>query len=91
MLTYRLNGNSKPLPMTEADSRMSEFMKCSMALVDLFQRDYELSTVERECIDNYLRLLELSYNSWKRRTDRMSRPQKAARKSDDRLDHGRQD
>jgi len=65
MLTYKLNG--KPLPMTEADSRVSQFMRCSMALVDLFQRDHELSSLERACMDNYLRLLELSYNSWKRR------------------------
>jgi hypothetical protein len=94
VLAYKLNGNGKPLPLGEADSRMSQFMKCSMALVDLFQRDYELSAIEIACMDNYLRLIELSYNSWKRRTDRMSRPQKAARKSDDRLDrldHGRQD
>jgi len=39
MLTYKLNGHNKPLPMTEADSRVSQFMNCSMALVDLFQRD----------------------------------------------------
>jgi hypothetical protein len=39
MLTYKLNGNNKSLPMTEADSRVSQFMNCSMALVDLFQRD----------------------------------------------------
>jgi hypothetical protein len=71
MLTYKLNGNSKPLPMTEADSRVSEFMKYSMALVDLFHRDYELSSVERACMDSYLHLIELSYNSWKRRRDRL--------------------
>lgn len=34
MLTYKLNG--KPLPMCEADSRVSQFMKGGMALVDLF-------------------------------------------------------
>ena len=72
MLAYKLNGNRKPLPLSEADSRMSQFMKCSMALVDLFQRDYELSAIEIACMDNYLRLIELSYNSWKRRTDRAS-------------------
>ena len=72
MLTYKLKGNSRPLPMTEADNRVSQFMKCSMALVDLFQRDYELTAMERACMDNYLRLIELSYNSWKRRTDRLS-------------------
>lgn len=70
MLTYKLNGNGKPLPMTEADSRVSQFMKCSMALVDLLQRDHELSSLERACIDNYLRLIEISYNFWKRRNMR---------------------
>jgi hypothetical protein len=81
MLTYKLNGNSKPLPMTEADSRVSQFMKCSMALVDLFQRDYELSAMERACMDSYLHLIELSYNSWKRRTDRLSPHQRPAASS----------
>ena len=70
MLTYKLNGNGKPLPMTEADSRVSQFMKCSMALVDLLQRDHELSSLERACMDNYLRLIEISYNFWKRRNMR---------------------
>jgi len=82
VLTYKLKGNSRPLPMTEADNRVSQFMKCSMALVDLFQRDYELTAMERACMDNYLRLIELSYNSWKRRTDHISPPQKTTRKSD---------
>ncbi len=80
MLTYKLNGSGSPLPMTEADSRVAQFMKCSMALVDLFQRNHELSSMERACLDNYLRLIELSYSSWKRRTDRISPPQKASLK-----------
>ena len=82
MLTYKLDGSGSPLPMTEADSRVGQFMKCSMALVDLFQRDHALSSMERACLDNYLRLIELSYNSWKRRTDHISPPQKTTRKSD---------
>ena len=65
MLTYTLNG--KPLPMTEADSKVTQFKKCSMALVDLLQRDHELSSLERASLDSYLRLIEVSYNSWKRR------------------------
>jgi len=81
MLTYKLKGSGSPLPMTEADSRVGQFMKSSMALVDLFQRDHELSSLERTCLDNYLRLIELSYSSWKRRTDCISPPQKATRKS----------
>ena len=82
MLTYKLKSNRGPLPPTEADSRVSQFMKSSMALVDLFQRNYELSAMDIACMDNYLRLIELSYNSWKRRTDRLSPPQKAILKSD---------
>ena len=71
MLTYKLNG--KHLPMTEADSRVSQFMKGGMALVDLFQRDHELSSLERACMDSYLRLIEISYNSWKRRANKVDR------------------
>ena len=71
MLTYKLSG--KHLPMTEADSRVSQFMKGGMALVDLFQRDHELSSLERACMDSYLRLIEISYNSWKRRTNKVDR------------------
>ena len=81
MLTYKLDGSGSPLPMTEADSRVAQFMKSSMALVDLLQRDHELSSMERACMDNYLRLIDLSYSSWKRRTDRISPPQKATRPS----------
>jgi hypothetical protein len=81
MLTYKLDGSGSPLPMTEADSRVAQFMKSSMALVDLLQRDHELSSMERACMDNYLRLIELSYSSWKRRTDRIPPPQKATRPS----------
>jgi len=83
MLTYKLNG--KHLPMTEADSRVSQFMKCSMALVDLFQRDHELSAMEMAGMDSYLRLIELSYSSWKRRTECISPPQKASRKGEGRF------
>lgn len=71
MLTYKLNG--KHLPMTEADSRVSQFMKGGMALVDLFQRDHQLSSLERACMDSYLRLIEISYNSWKRRANKVDR------------------
>ena len=71
MLTYKLSG--KHLPMTEADSRVSQFMKGGMALVDLFQRDHELSSLERACMDSYLRLIEISYNSWKRRANKVDR------------------
>jgi hypothetical protein len=85
MLTYKLNGSGSPLPMTEADSRVARFMKSSMALVDLLQRDHELSSMERACMDSYLHLIELSYSSWKRRTDRISPSQKATRKSDGRF------
>ena len=60
MLTYKLKGSGSPLPMTQADSRIGQFMKCSMALVDLFQRNHELSSMERACLDDYLRLIELS-------------------------------
>lgn len=73
MLAYKLNGNGRHLPMTEADSRVSQFMKCSMALVDLFQRDHELGSMEKACMDNYLCLIELSYKSWKRRNNMMDR------------------
>ena len=89
MLAYKLDGNRRPLSLTEADSRVSQFMKCSMALVDLLQLDYELRAIERACMDNYLRLIEVSYHSWKRRTDRLSQPQKAILKSDDGSGHGR--
>ena len=89
MLAYKLNGNRRPLPLTEADSRVSQFMKSSMALVDLFQRNHELSALERACMDSYLRLIELSYDSWKRRTNRLSPPQKAILKSDGGSGHGR--
>ena len=71
MLTYKLNG--KHLPMTEADSRVSQFMKGGMALVDLFQRDHQLSSLERACMDSSLRLIEISYNSWKRRANKVDR------------------
>jgi hypothetical protein len=91
VLTYKLKSNRGPLPPTEADSRVSQFMKSSMALVDLFQRNYELSAMDIACMDNYLRLIELSYNSWKRRTDRLSPPQKVILKRDGRSDHGRGD
>ena len=50
MLTYKLDGSGSPVPMTEADSRVAQFMKCSMALVDLFQRNHELSSMERACL-----------------------------------------
>jgi len=80
MLTYKLKGSGSPLPMTEADSRVGQFMKCSMDLVDLLQRNHELSSMERACMDTYLRLIDLSYSSWKRRTDRISPPQKASLK-----------
>ena len=63
MLTYKLKGSGSPLPMTEADSRVGQFMKCSMDLVDLLQRNHELSSMERACMDNYLRLIDLSYSS----------------------------
>jgi hypothetical protein len=92
VLAYKLKGNNKrPLPLAEADSRVSQFMKCSMALVDLFQRGYELSAIEIACMDNYLCLIDLSYNSWKRRTDRASPRQTAILKSDARSDHRRGD
>jgi hypothetical protein len=80
MLTYKLKGSGSPLPMTEADSRVGQFMKCSMDLVDLLQRNHELSSMERACMDTYLRLIDLSYSSWKRRTDCISPPQKASLK-----------
>ena len=80
MLTYKLDGSGSPLPMTEADSRVAQFMKSSMALVDLVQRNHELSSMERACMDTYLRLIDLSYSSWKRRTDCISPPQKASLK-----------
>ena len=70
MLTYKLKGSGSPLPMTEADSRVGQFMKCSMDLVDLLHRDHALSSMERACMDTYLRLIDLSYSSWNRRTDR---------------------
>jgi hypothetical protein len=68
MLTYKPNG--KPVSMTEADNRLSQFNTCSMALVDLLQRDHELSSLDRVCMDNYLRLIEISYNCWKRRNNK---------------------
>ena len=74
MLTYKLNGSRTPLPMTEADTRVAQFMMSSMALVDLFQRDHAMRSLERACMDTYLRLIELSYSSWKRRTDSISPP-----------------
>jgi len=80
MLTYKLKGSGSPLPMTEADSRVGQFMKCTMDLVDLLQRNHELSSMERACMDTYLRLIDLSYSSWKRRTDCISPPQKASLK-----------
>ena len=80
MLTYKLKGSGSPLPMTEADSRVGQFMKCSMDLVDLLQRNHELGSMERACMDTYLRLIDLSYSSWKRRTDCISPPQKASLK-----------
>ena len=80
MLTYKLKGSGSPLPMIEADSRVGQFMKCSMDLVDLLQRNHELSSMERACMDTYLRLIDLSYSSWKRRTDCISPPQKASLK-----------
>jgi hypothetical protein len=88
VLAYKFKSNSSPLALTEADSRVSQFMKCSMALVDLFQRDYELSAMERACMDSYLHLIELSYNSWKRRTDRLSLHERPAASSG-RSDRGR--
>jgi len=42
-----------------------------MAVVDLLQRDHQFSSLERESIDNYLRLIELSFNFWKRRNNKM--------------------
>lgn len=65
----KLNGSSKPLAVTEVDSRVSQFMKCSMILVDLLQQDQELSSLERASLDTYVRLIEISYKSWKRRKD----------------------
>ena len=67
-LTYKPNG--KPLSMREADSRLSQFKKCRIALVDLLQRDHELNSFERACMDNYLRLIEISCNFWKRRNNK---------------------
>jgi hypothetical protein len=69
--------NGKPLSVTAADSRVSQFMKCSMVLVGLLQKDHELSSLERASMDTYLRLIEISYNSWKRRKDGICRPQNA--------------
>ena len=67
--------NGKPLSVPAADSRVSQFMKCSMVLVDLLQKDHELSSLERASMDTYLRLIEISYNSWKRRKDGICRPE----------------
>lgn len=61
--------NGKPIAVPNGDSRISQFLKCSMVLVDLLQRDYELSSLERVRMDNYLRLIDISYNSWKQRMD----------------------
>ena len=36
MLTYKLNG--RHLPLTEAEYRVSQFIKGGMALVDLFNK-----------------------------------------------------
>jgi hypothetical protein len=69
MLRYKVNG--KPLSMTEVRSRLAQFKKSSMAVVDLLQRDHQFSSLERESIDNYLRLIELSFNFWKRRNNKM--------------------
>ena len=68
-MVLKLNGSSKPLALTEVDSRVSQFMKCSMILVDLLQQDHELRSLERASIETYLRLIEISYKSWKRRKD----------------------
>jgi hypothetical protein len=68
-MAMKLNGSSKPLAVTEVDSRVSQFMKCSMILVDLLQQDQELSSLERASLDTYVRLIEISYKSWKRRKD----------------------
>lgn len=66
----KLDSNGKkPLAVTELDSRVSQFMKCSMVLVDLLQQDHELSSLERASMDTYLSLIEISYKSWKRRKD----------------------
>ena len=65
----KLNGSSKPLAVTEVDSRVSQFMKCSMILVDLLQQDQELTSLERASLDAYVRLIDISYKSWKRRKD----------------------
>ena len=65
----KLNGNGKSLAVTEVDSKVSQFMKCSMVLVDLLQQDHELRSLERASIETYLRLIEISYKSWKRRKD----------------------
>ena len=70
----------KSFALAEADSRVSQFMKCSMALVDLLQKDHDLSSVERASIDTYLRLIEISYNSWKRRRDNICRPKRVSSK-----------
>lgn len=65
----KLNGNGKSLAVTEVDTKVSHFMKCSMVLVDLLQQDHELRSLERASIETYLRLIEISYKSWKRRKD----------------------
>ena len=72
---YKLKLNGKPLAIPEGDSRISQFMRCSMVLVDLLQQDHKVSALERLAMDNYLRLIEISYKSWKRRKD--GRPKKA--------------
>jgi hypothetical protein len=68
-MAMKLNGNGKSLAVTEVDSKVSQFMKCSMVLVDLLQQDHELRSLERASIETYLRLIEISYKSWKRRKD----------------------
>ena len=61
--------NGKPVATMETDRKLLQFMKCSMVLVDLLQKDHQLSSLERASLDTYMRLIELSYKSWKRRTE----------------------
>lgn len=65
MLRYKFN--DKPLPKPEAVRRLAAFTKCAKDFVDVLQRDSALSSLERLCLDAHLQVLEISYNSWKRR------------------------
>jgi hypothetical protein len=54
--------------MSHATDRiLSDFGKCTMALVERLEQDPQYGLIEQVFIENHIHILQSVYNSWKRR------------------------